>query len=194
MVRVTATIGAYVGCINAKTGKLLLVRRTERGSLTGESFLGNWELPGGGVEEAESVPYDHLLYEALRELREETGIDEVPDLDLSYPFYPVLFRSRDGEYDLAGVFPLLTGEEPTKGVTRWVSTEELNQLAREFLSPKDAKAQGLAEARGLLSGWGKRMHVMTLCALVKSVDYGITRFDIEAGGTLVEIFGAVHPD
>ena len=45
-------------------GRVLLLRRFEQGSLPGE-----WEPPGGGVEEGESYESG-----ARRELEEETGI------------------------------------------------------------------------------------------------------------------------
>jgi len=183
--RLTTTVGAYVGVLNPdKSGKLLLIRRTEKGSLTDQSFLGNWELPGGGVDESENAPYDHITMEALRELIEETGIDLTRSVGEVLPLYTALFKGPRG-YDLAGVIPIFAAEEPIEGVAHcWVSTEELNQLAREFLSPKDAKEQGLPEAQGLLSGFGKRMHFMALSALMHSEN---PEFITQAMATLEEV-------
>ena len=185
MERLTTTVGAYVGILNPdKDGKLLLIRRTEDGSITSQSFYGNWELPGGGVDESENAPYDHVRMEAFRELIEETGIDLTRSIGEIFPLYTALFKGSRG-YDLAGVIPILAVKEPIEGVAHcWVSTEELNQLAREFISPKDAKEQGLLEAQGLVSGFGKRMHFMALSALIHSENPEFIR---QAETTLEEV-------
>jgi 8-oxo-dGTP diphosphatase len=54
--------------------RILLIRRKA------EPFAGKWALPGGFVEENES-----LIHAARRELKEETGLDEV-ELEQLYAF------------------------------------------------------------------------------------------------------------
>lgn len=165
MEKVKTTVGVYAGILRLSDGKLLLRRRTEIPSIIpGKSFKGNWELPGGGVMETEKVPYCHLTNELKREVEEETGISiEVNPMP---PMYSVLFKGPEG-YDLALVTPIKTSLEPTKGETIWVSTEELNKLAREF-EPADKKTG--KDGKGIVSGFGKRMHCMALKALSTSYE------------------------
>ena len=161
--RITTTVGVFAGIVNEITAKLLLRRRIEQGSINpGESFKGCWELPGGGVEDKEKVPYDHLIRELEREIYEEVGIS-VPVAPMA-PLYAVLFKGAN-RYDLAMVVPIVTSLSPTKGETMWVSPAELNKLAKDFVRPD--KERGV-EGKGLLSGYGKRMHCMALKALTFS--------------------------
>ncbi len=165
--KATMNLGMYLGLLN-KEGKLLLRRREETESIIpGVSFRGNWELPGGAVEEtpAEKVRYDYPIQEAVREVAEEVGISV--SLAGMPPVFLAFFKGPKG-YDLAGVTPLITAEEPTRGETVWVSPSELKALAQEFISETDAKKQGLKEAKGLLGGWGKRMCCLALVALSHS--------------------------
>lgn len=187
MGKLVTTVGAYIGLLNPEhEGRLLLRRRVEEGSiLPGQSFKGNWELPGGGVRETEKPGYDYLLQEAVREFEEEVGIALALTLaiDEAFPMYPALFKGPQG-YDLAGVIPVVAQLEPTIGETLWVSPEELSELARIFVSATEAKKQGLAEAQGIVSGWGKRMHWMALCALTHSPNLDFTR---QAANTIAKI-------
>ena len=175
MAKASMNLGTYIGFLNPnKEGRLLLRRRIEEDSIIPDpndpsktiSFRGNWESPGGAVEETseEKVSYDYPIKEAVREAAEEVGIS-VP-LSGMPPVYLVFFKGPKG-YDLAGITPAITTEEPTKGETMWVSPSELNVLAEEFISETDAKKQG-REAKGLLSGKGKRQHCMALAALCHS--------------------------
>lgn len=169
MAKLGTTVGAFIGLLNPDhEGRILLRRRVEENSIIpGQSFRGNWELPGGGVQEAEKFPYNHLVLEAVRELKEEVGIALAIAPNQIFSIYTALFKGPQG-YDLAGVIPVVAQLEPTIGETLWVSPGELNELARLFVSATEAKKQGLAEAQGLVSGWGKRMHWMALCALTHS--------------------------
>lgn len=183
-------VGVYAGILNSE-GKLLLRRRTEIDSIIpGKSFKGNWELPGGGIMETEeeSIPYNYAVRELKREVEEELGIRI--SINKMPPFYPVMFRGPAG-YDLAVVTPVqqeqisnLIANQVTpaiKGDSTFVSTEELNELAREFV-PADKK-KGI-DGKGLVSGYGKRMHCMALMVLSKSRNADYSR---QAVGALVEI-------
>ena len=179
MAKLLTNVGVFVGFLNQnKEGKILLRRRTEEGSIIpGVSFKGNWELPGGGAEEAEFVGYNYMVETAFREAAEEVGIScgEIPFLG---PLYSAFFKGPKG-YDLALVVPYGTIDEPTKGETTYVSPEELEALALAFLSPKEAKEKGLSEATGLLSGKGKRMYLMAMTVLAKYSPNTKYRMDAE---------------
>lgn len=183
MEKMKTAVGVFAGLLKQESGKnagkLLLRRRTEIPSIIpGKSFKGNWELPGGGVMEAEKVPYCHLVNELKREVEEETGIPIA--IDPMPPMYPVLFKGPEG-YDLALVTPIETSLESTKGETIWVNVEELNKLAREF-EPADKKTG--KDGKGLLGGYGKRMHCMALRALYFSPN---PTYSEDAGVMLIEI-------
>ncbi|PIP24409.1 MAG: hypothetical protein COS25_00930 [Candidatus Nealsonbacteria bacterium CG02_land_8_20_14_3_00_37_10] len=183
-------VGVYAGILNSE-GKLLLRRRTETGSIIpGRSFKGNWELPGGGIMETdeESIPYSYAVKELKREVREEVGIRLT--ISKMPPLFTVMFKGPAG-YDLAMVTPVQSeqisnlsvgqGIEGMKGDFIFVSTEELNELAREFVSAD--KKKGI-DGKGLLSGYGKRMHCMALMALFKSRN---TDYSRQAATTLTQI-------
>lgn len=176
------TVGVFAGIINSSDGRLLLRRRTEEGSiLPGQSFRGNWELPGGGVTEGEKIPYNHLIRELERELVEEIGAS--PPMEPGPMFFTASFKNpKTGAYDLALVTPILVPEpRDLTGDTLWVSPGELNQLAKEFVA-SDKKTG--ADGKGLLSGWGKRMHCMALAALCYSPNQGYAK---QARDMLAEI-------
>jgi len=169
MAKITTTFGAFVGFLNPnKQGKLLLVRRTSPDSiLPGVSFKGNWELPGGALEEGMVVTNYHI-HIAFHKANEKVGIDIEPVFQpLLGPMYLTFFQGPQGN-DVGGVIPWITDKEPQKGETMWVSPQELKTLADEFISETDAKARSLTEAKGLVSGWKKRMCCMALAALSQS--------------------------
>lgn len=160
MEKISASIGVCAGIVNQITEKILLRRRVEEDSIIpGKSFKGNWELPGGGVRDAEKIPYSHLINELAKSVKEEVGI--TISVDPMTPLYAVLFKGPAG-YDLALVTPVITSLSPTKGETIWVSPDELEKLAKDFF-PADRK-KGI-DGKGLVSGYGKRMHCMALKAL-----------------------------
>ena len=162
--KIKATVGVFAGIINEE-GKFLLRRRTEISSIIpGKSFKGCWELPGGGVMVAENMPYSHLVNELKREVDEEVGIEIEPDS--MPPMYPVFFGKAQ---DLALVVPVETSLEPTKEETKWVSLDELNELAREY---KPANKETGEDGQGIVGGYGKRMHCLSLRALSFSHEYG----------------------
>ncbi len=181
------TVGVFAGIIARTSGKLLLRRRVEQGSIIpGKSFQGNWELPGGGVMESDNMSYGHLVYELEREIREELGI-RLELEDYMPQFYSMPFRGKNREgnifYDLALVTPILVDGDLAEAKVKiiWVSATELNDLAKEFVAPNK---QAGTEGKGLLSGWGKRMHCMALAALAKSSSLSFSQI---AHDTLTEI-------
>lgn len=165
MGKASTTLGMFVGVLKPEMGgRLLLRRRTELESITGKSFKGCWELPGGAVEETkEEVNYCYPIKEAFRELEEEVGIF-IDNFSLMVPVFLTFFKGPKG-YDLAGVVPVISCQRPTKGETIYVNPAELSELAKSFALPDKNTGQ---DGRGLLSGWGKRMCCMALAAMTYS--------------------------
>ena len=179
------TVGVFAGVINANTGMMLLRRRLETGSIIpGQSFKGNWELPGGGVMETEKVSYDYLTSELAREVLEETGI-KIPR-DFPQLFVPFPFKGPAG-YDLALVSPVSVSELPHLDAEKflWAFLTGVNQLARQFVP---AKKDPPTEGEGLLSGWGKRMHCMALTVFLSG--FFSAKVNQEARDTLTAIKNA----
>lgn len=130
------TIGVFAGIFN-KEGKLLLKK------ITNEKFVGEWDLPGGGVDAQnalEATDERIIGKELARHVMEEVGIS----LSISPmpPMYPAVLK---GGGDLAFVIPIMGFPKPTKGETKFVSLQELRELAEG------------SKGNRLLSGWGKRM-------------------------------------
>ncbi len=177
--------GIYAGIMHPDTGKLFLTRRTKPDSIIpGVSFEGNWELIGGAVmaSDEKSVPYNYYFSELCRIAESKTGLviigRGIPTM------YSVLFKGKDGGYDEASVIPMVSDAQPTFGETIYVSPSELRTLAEEF-EPADEKTG--KSGKGLLSGYGKRMHCMALAALSRSPNQDFVR---EAIKTLDEITAA----
>lgn len=148
-------IGIFAGIFN-EAGKLLLRRREERDSIVpGKSFKGDWELPGGGVEDennGQALDERIIGAELAREVTEEIGIH------VSVPPMPVMFPavSKGGD-DWAFVIPVgICTERVAKGEIKHVSPQELRELAKR------------PEGEQLISGWGRRMSRMALMALCHS--------------------------
>lgn len=164
-------IGIFAGIFNEE-GKLLLRRRNQRNSNNpGESFEGDWELPGGGVEETnneQALDERMIGAELAREVEEEIGIS------VSVSFMPMMFPTvSKGGGDWAFVIPLGTCDKrPSTGEIKYVSPQELKALA------------GRPKGEQLLSGWGKRMSRMALIALCYSPNL---RYGNQAQRMLAEI-------
>ncbi|MBI2642164.1 MAG: NUDIX domain-containing protein, partial [Candidatus Wildermuthbacteria bacterium] len=94
--KLITSVGVFVALFNPhEHDKLLVRRRVEE-----VTFRGNWDLPGGGVEEAGEPNYDHLVAEAFRELQEEVGI-EVPIIPgYVYSMYAAFLKGKTSN-DLA---------------------------------------------------------------------------------------------
>jgi 8-oxo-dGTP pyrophosphatase MutT (NUDIX family) len=82
---------------------VLLIRRTER---EGDSWSGQWSLPGGRRDAGDP----NLLYTALRELEEECGI-RLPAAALDREMPPRLVGRRVGRYFLVAPFAFRTDGE-----------------------------------------------------------------------------------
>ena len=165
---VRPTIGVFAVIFNEE-GKLLLRRRP-----TGSSFAGEWDLPGGGVDAdnaSKSLDERIVVQELAREAREETGISIPPMLPM-VAMYPAVLKSG-GDWAFA-IHVGVVKEKPTKSETRYVSPQELRELADG------------PEGNRLLSGWGKRMCRLCL-RLLASRDAPNREFAKQAGGMLTEI-------
>ncbi|MDO8559369.1 MAG: hypothetical protein Q7R84_03485 [bacterium] len=170
--KVTVTRGIYAGVLDSDTGKLLLMRRTKTDSIIpGVSFKGNRELPGGAIMASNDniVPYNYYLQDLVRLLKEKTGIVIVVR---GLPVMYSVFLKGPAGYDEASVIPLVSYDKPTIGDTIYVSPYELRTLTEEF-EPADEKTG--KSGKGLLSGYGKRMHCMALLALSHSPNRDFVR-------------------
>lgn len=139
-----ASIGLF-GWIFNQEGKLLVKRRTSE-----ESFPGDWDLPGGGVEEKASKEAKDeriVINELLREVEEETGL-VFPRFTVMPAMFPAVIA---GGSDWAfGIEIGRTGALPTKGSWRFISVKDLEDLTKGPVGDR------------LLSGPGKRMHRLCL--------------------------------
>lgn len=164
MAKMKTTVGVAAGIFDGP-GRLLLVRRTQHDSVTDTDYYGNWELPITAVQtnKRKPIPYNYLSQELERGTERELGIrihvDPMP------VFYPVAFKNKNG-YDLLLATPIHYKQvEHISGILAqfiFVDVDTLDVLAREFISLSDAKKQGFGEAKGLLSGYGKRQHQVSL--------------------------------
>jgi len=141
------SIGLFAGIFNAE-GKLLVKRRPQ-----GISLAGEWDLPGGAVEEENNAKaFDERIIgeELAREVEEEVG------LKISIDPMPAMFPAvLKGGKDWAFVIRVGTIlKEPTKGESKYVSPDELKELV-----------EGPAGNR-IVSGWGKRMSRLALMAFI----------------------------
>ena len=193
--KILTTRGIYMGGLDCGTGKLLLMRRIKTDSLLkGVSFRGNLELIGGAVMTSNEprIPYYYYLGELDRLVRKKTGI--VLDLGILPTGIPCLytlpFKREDKDtktsyYDEASMVPVFlpSPEEMVSSICEliYVSPTELLSLAKEFepANEKDSKS-----GKGLVSGYGNRMHCLCLAALTNSPNQGYVR---QAEGMLREI-------
>ena len=128
-----------VGVVCLKGDQVLLIRRGT------EPRLGEWSLPGGRIE-----PGERVLDAALRELKEETGVDAVitgllavvdgvfPDHDRHYVMIDYRAEWTAGQ-PLAGDDAAEAAFHPLSAVDDLVAWEETRRVihaaARESLTP-----------------------------------------------------------
>jgi len=169
------TIGVFAGIFN-ENGKILLRRREEKNSIiSSKSYKGDWELPGGTMEEDNiwKATSERIVGQELaREVEEETGISiEVISMPVMYP--TVYISKKKRRVDFAFMIPVgIARERPTKGETTYVSPKELRELADR------------SKGGQLVSGWGRRMCRMALMALCNSPNH---QYRDEAQKMLLEI-------
>ena len=162
---VQPTIGVFAGIFNQE-GKLLLKKITS-GRLAGE-----WDLSGGGVDAqkaSETLNEQIIGEELIRHIKEEVGISLSISPTVALPMYPAVLK---GGGDWAFVIPIEGSPKPTKGETKFVSPQELRELAEG------------PEGNRLLSGWGKRMCRLCLQVFRYSLNSEYTK---EAFAMLLEI-------
>jgi 8-oxo-dGTP pyrophosphatase MutT (NUDIX family) len=118
--RATTIVPSVNVAVTSQAGEILLIRRSDND---------NWALPGGAVDLGES-----LLQAAVRETREETGVDcEVTGLSGIYtdPGHVILYTSNGEvrqEFSIV-LTARATGGEPTPSSetseVRWVALADL---------------------------------------------------------------------
>jgi len=158
------TIGIFAGLLTSK-GKIRLQRRIEKDSIIpGKSYEGDYELPGGRVEEKDlkkALNLETLKNELILRVEKDLGIAIRPCI-LPSVYLTIFEDPSKGICDWAFMVPIppppfyWNENAPTKRTTFDVSPQELYELARR---PKGEQ---------LLSGWGKRMCRMSLGALLDS--------------------------
>jgi 8-oxo-dGTP pyrophosphatase MutT (NUDIX family) len=127
--RITRPITLGVRALVADpAGRVLLVRH---------SYVGGWHLPGGGVDRAES-----LREAALRELREEVGIEATGDARL----HGIFLRQRHGNSDHVAVFVVTAWQ----GVPR---ADGLEILETRFFSVHALPPDTTAATRARIAEW-----------------------------------------
>jgi len=152
-----------------------LRRRKREGSEAPCLYEGDWELPGGTMEEENiwRARNEKIIGEELaREVEEETGLlIQVPPIPT---MHPVLYIDKEKRIvDFAFIIPVgVINQRPTKGENIYVSPKELKELAER------------PEGERLVSGWGKRMCKMALIAFTYSPN---PQYREEAKRMLLEI-------
>ncbi|MCH7605232.1 hypothetical protein IID24_04575 [Patescibacteria group bacterium] len=173
-------IGAFFGFLTPEGG-VRLQRRTQKGSRAapGQSYEGDWELPGGGSELPleKALTLEGLDGEARRETREELGFVPTHRIVFSHLYRAVLVNEEQGFEDWAFVLPvpphIWNPDAQMKRDVVDVGPKELRELA---LRPRGNQ---------LLSGWGKRMCRLSLGTIVASSPDGI--YKAQAATMLDEI-------
>jgi 8-oxo-dGTP pyrophosphatase MutT (NUDIX family) len=167
-------ISVFAG-IYDEDGKLLMRRRKKEEPSTPCPYEGDWELPGGTIEEKNiwSAKDERIIGEELvREVREETGL--LIEVELMPIMHPAIYINQEkGTIDLAFMIPIgMVKEKPTVGENIYLTPSELRELAER------------PEGKRLVSGWGKRMCRMALMALCYSSN---PQYKVEAKRMLLEV-------
>ena len=145
-IKLKPTVGLF-GALFNKEGKILIKKRPDK-----FSFPGDWDLPGGAVEEEDCVETldERIVREVLiREVFEETGIRIL--VDPMPPMYPAVLR---GAGDWAFIIPVGIYEKSETG-------GEAQEIM--FASPKDVvRLAKNPQGNRIVSGEGKRMNRLIL--------------------------------
>lgn len=148
------SIGLFGAIFNSK-GELLIKRRGED-----ESLPGDWDLPGGAIEEAyvkECFDETIVFQELLREVKEETGIDLCyEDFDRMPAMYPAVIASGT---DWAFLINIGEIDQVPRCKHKFVNIDELEKLADGPIGNR------------IVSG-RKRMYRLCMKALTLSPNYG----------------------
>lgn len=169
------TVGVFAGIFD-ENGRILLRKRDEDNSIIpSKSYKGDWELPGGTMEEDNMLRATNeriIGQELAREVEEETGLlIKVISMPTMYPTVHVNKGGRTA--DFAFMIPVgVVKEKPTRGEIVYVSPKELRELAERSKSGQ------------IVSGWGGRMCRMALVALCNSPSH---QYREEAQRMLLEI-------
>jgi len=148
------TVGVFAGIFNEE-GKLLLRRRRKESTEIPCPYEGDWELPGGTIDEENVWKIkDERIFgkELAREVMEETGLSiETSVMPILHP--AVYVDKERGKMDCAFLIPIgIIREKPIRGENIYVTPKQLKELAEKPLGDQ------------LVSGWGKRMCRMALMA------------------------------
>lgn len=117
-------VGLFGAIFNSEE-KLLIKRRGEN-----ESFPGDWDLPGGGIEEMyvkECLDETIVFQELLREIKEETGINLCcEDFPKMPAMYPAIIA---GGSDWAFLINVGETDQDPKCEHKFIDIDELEKLA-----------------------------------------------------------------
>lgn len=164
-----STVGVFAGILNHE-GKVLLRRRVlpeeEKSLISGKTIKGDWELPGGIVEQKEMIAAGNEkgLVEVLkREVKE--GLDLEINIPLPLEVFPVVLAKETlpGRFTNDVAMLIVVRPDQWKGVPKgeimWADPKALEELTKKPTGEQ------------LVSGWGKRMHRMVLIAISKGAGY-----------------------
>jgi len=150
-------VGAFLGLITTE-GKVRYQMRIEEQSITGISYKGDFELPGGRVKEKDLkkvLTPEGLLKEAIRETKEELGL-VVEKLMPQYLYRTIFENPKTGKVDWAFVIPVFPAF--------WDETAEVK---RKIVDVNPDELEVLGKLNLIVSG-KKRMYRMGQACLFLS--------------------------
>ena len=151
-------IGLFAGIFD-ENGRVLLRRRRRENPSLACPYEGDWELPGGTMEEENIWKEDdeRIIGEELaREVKEETGL--LIKVSFMPTMYPAFYIDRErGNMNFAFIIPVgVVREKPTIAENIYLDPKKLKELSEG------------PEGNRIVSGWGNRMCRMALLALCHS--------------------------